>query len=105
MYKTEKRLYVTADRSRVVDEDDPAAAVLLAAEGVEIQDDEAARLGLTGKRHAAAEPEVVYSTVAPPKEADAPSEEDDDDEKVKAKALGGPPENKARHMASKKDDK
>jgi hypothetical protein len=40
---------LTADREKVVEDGDPAAAFLLGGEGAEIPDDEAARLGL-GKR-------------------------------------------------------
>lgn len=94
MYKSDKRLYTTADRSRVVDEDDPEAAVLLVAEGGEISDEEAARLGLTGKRAAKApEPAVVHSIAADP-EADPES-----------KAVSGPPETKARAASARKSDK
>jgi hypothetical protein len=96
MYKAEKRLYTTADGSEVVDENDPRAAVLLAAEGMEIPDAQAERLGLTGRKRAAApEPPVVPSIAADP----APAEE-----AVEAKAVSGPPENKARAAATRKAD-
>lgn len=45
MISTE-RLYVTADRSRVVSEGDPAAAFLLVAKGVEIPKEAVAKYGL-----------------------------------------------------------
>jgi hypothetical protein len=96
MYKAEKRLYTTADGSEVVDENDPRAAVLLAAEGMEIPDAQAERLGLTGRKRAAAlEPPVVPSIAADPEPAE---------EAVEAKAVSSPPENKARAAATRKAD-
>lgn len=77
MYTSEKRLYVTADRSRVVDEDDPEAAYLLVGEGGELDDAEAKKYGLK----------------APAKMDDAPA----DDEKAQA-----PVSNKARKAAEDK---
>lgn len=41
-----ERLYLTADKSRVVAEGDPAGASLWAAPGDEIPDDDAARFGV-----------------------------------------------------------
>lgn len=75
-YRSEKRLYLTADRTRVVEEGDSDAAYLLVSEGGEISDQEAKQYGLTGKAK------------AEPKDADA-SEAD-------TKAISAPPENKAR---------
>jgi hypothetical protein len=48
MMRAEKRLYLTRDRSRVVEEGAADAAFLLAAQGAEIPDAEARRLGLIG---------------------------------------------------------
>lgn len=45
----DRRLYVTADKSKVVEEGDPTAAYLLAGEGTEIPIEEAERLKLTVK--------------------------------------------------------
>lgn len=42
-----KRIYLTADRSRVVDVNDPKAAVLLVGEGGTISDEDVERYGLT----------------------------------------------------------
>lgn len=42
----DRRLYLSADRQRVLEEGDPAAAYLLAGVGGEIVPSEAARLGL-----------------------------------------------------------
>lgn len=81
MYRSDKRLYLTRDRSRAVEEGDPEAAFLLVVAGGEMPDDEAKRLGLTGKKQAAPEPEPVPSTAAdrePPAEeqpAGPPAEE------------------------------
>lgn len=49
MYRLTKRTYLNADRSRVVEESDPAAAVLLGNVGAEVSDYDAKRLGLTGE--------------------------------------------------------
>ena len=46
MLVAEERLWLTADRERVVGEGDPEAAFLLAAEGDTIEAEEAKRLGL-----------------------------------------------------------
>lgn len=48
-YKTDRRLYVTADGSRLVDENDPEAAYLLAPAGEEIPDDVAEKYGLVSR--------------------------------------------------------
>lgn len=77
MWKSDRRLWLTADRSRAVPEDDPEARFLLVTEGGEISEEEAERLGLTGKK-------------AEPVMAEPESESD-----TEGKALGGPPETKA----------
>ena len=46
MWTAPKRIFVTADRSRVVDETDPDAAMLLVGAGGQIDQAEAERLGL-----------------------------------------------------------
>lgn len=96
MYKADRRIYVTADRSEVVEESDPRAAILLAAEGQEITDAEAKRLGLVGKKAAEPDPVVVQSSAADP-------EPPADEEATRAKAVAGPPETKAQ--AAPKADK
>lgn len=74
-YTSDKRLYVTADRSRLVAEGDPAAAFLLVGAGGEIPEAEARRYGLL------AEPESAPEKAKP---------------KAHDKARHGPPENKGR---------
>lgn len=49
MIVADRRLWLTADKARVVEDGDPAAAFLLASPGTEIPVDEAERLGLTEK--------------------------------------------------------
>lgn len=46
---SDRRLYVTADRGRVVEEGDPAAAFLLASAGGEISTDAVSTYGLAQK--------------------------------------------------------
>lgn len=60
-----EHVYVTKDRSRVVEETDPDVGMLLYAAGDDIPEAEAKRLGLGeyAKKAAKAQPEVVYSTV------------------------------------------
>lgn len=52
----EERLFLTADKEKVVKEGDPAAAFLFASPGEEIDAEEAKRYGLTSRK-AAAKPE------------------------------------------------
>lgn len=52
-YTATERLFLTADRERVVSADDPEAAFLLANEGTEIPAEEVERLGLAGRKAAA----------------------------------------------------
>lgn len=70
-YRSDKRLYLNNDRSKVVEEGDADAAFLLVGEGGEISDQEAKQYGLTGKAKA-------------------------DDKDADVKAISAPPENKAR---------
>lgn len=92
----EKRYYLNADRSRVVEEDDPSATYLLAAEGTDISNEDVERYGLGKKKMADPDPVVVHSTAAdPPKADEAPAE---------AKMVESPPENKAMKLAAKKAD-
>ncbi len=58
MYLAPRRLYVTADWARVVPEDSPDAAFLLAAEGQRLDEATARRLGLLDEPPAAPEPET-----------------------------------------------
>lgn len=78
--RADRRIYTNADKSKVVEESSPDAAILLAAEGDDVPDADARRLGLMDKPKAkpAAEPE--------------------------SKAVSGPPENKAQKVPDKKAD-
>jgi hypothetical protein len=49
----DRKLWLTADKSKVVEDGDPDAAFLLGTPGTVVPDDEAERLGLTGKPKAA----------------------------------------------------
>jgi len=62
IYTSPARLFLTADRSRVVAEDDPEAAWLLVGEGCELPAEEAARYGLV------AEERTPPAAAAPPTE-------------------------------------
>lgn len=46
MYRTDRRLYFTSDKARVVEHGEPEAAFLMAAAGHEISDEDAERFGL-----------------------------------------------------------
>lgn len=47
MFTSTKRLYLTADKAKVVEEGDPEAAFLLVGEGGQIPQEEAEKYGLT----------------------------------------------------------
>lgn len=57
MWTAPKRIYVNADRSKVVDESDPEAASLLVGEGGQLDEAEARRLGLLDKPDTKAQPQ------------------------------------------------
>lgn len=79
--KSDRRIYINADRSRVVEESDPAATFLLVAAGKDVSDEDIKRYGLKfGK---------------PAVEAEAEAEADD--EKAEAAAA-----NKARRAGANK---
>lgn len=107
----DKRYYLNADRSRVVEEDDPDATYLLAAEGADISNEDVARYGLDGKKPKAPEAQVVHSIAADRAPADAPADvgvvEMDHDEYMKRHAaqqrLMSDPERQAE-LASLPDD-
>jgi hypothetical protein len=103
--KADRRLYLNADRSRVVEDGDPEAAYLLAAEGTDISNEDVRRYGLDKKQAPEPEPMVVHSIAAdPPKDEpkeDAPAEDDDD--KAESKAVSGPPANKAQSRKAAED--
>jgi len=50
VYRVERRLWLTADRTRVVEDGNPAARYLYATPGMDIPYAEAVRYGLTGAR-------------------------------------------------------
>lgn len=76
--QADRRLWLTADRERVVEEGDPEAAFLFATPGKDISDEDVERYGLKPARKAPA--------------ADAPAEE----------KQAAPAANKARKSAKKK---
>jgi hypothetical protein len=78
-FKSDKRLYVNADRSKIVEEDSPEAAYLLVGEGGQVSDEDAKKYGLK----------------APKAEAKA--------EEPESKQVAEPPQNKAQTMRSGKD--
>ena len=65
--KLDRKLWLTEDRSRVVEDGDPEAAFLLGTAGKEIPDDEAERLGLTSR------PAAKKAEATEDKQADAPA--------------------------------
>lgn len=67
LFTSDRRVYVTADRSRVVPETNPDAAYLLVAEGGTLPMDEAERYGLTGSSDPPAEPEKPEPPAPPEK--------------------------------------
>jgi hypothetical protein len=75
---SQKRLYLTSDRSRVVEENDPDAAFLLVGSGCELPDLVALKYGII--------------VVQEEKAVEAPSEN---------KAIQFPPENKRSKKSSK----
>jgi hypothetical protein len=52
IYEGKEKLFLNADKDKLVKEDSPEAAFLFAAPGDEVDDDEAKRLGLSGKKQA-----------------------------------------------------
>lgn len=74
MWISDRRIFVTVDRSRAVSAEDPAAAFLLVGEGGSLPMSEAIQYGLVGgfatKQEPKAEPETE-STVNPTEESAA----------------------------------
>lgn len=67
-FTTDRRLWLTADKERVVEEGDPDAAFLFVSAGKEVSDEDASRYGLDAPAPAPApEPE-------PEKQADPPAD-------------------------------
>jgi hypothetical protein len=101
--RADKRYYLNADRSKVVEQDDPDAAYLLAAEGDDITNEDVKRYGLGSKKQSDPVPAVVHSIAADPPQDD---DEPEDGEKAPAEAKAQRPvEDKAvKPSAAKKDD-
>ncbi len=87
MYIAKKRLYLNASKTRVVDENSPEAAFLLAGIGHELPDDVALRYGLL---------EAETTSVATSVEAEPPREQEP------RRKRGRPPSNK---MGARPQDK
>jgi hypothetical protein len=88
--KADRRYYLNADRSKIVEEGSSEAAYLLAAEGADIPTEDARRYKL-GRY---ADDEVPA----------APAEAKAEEKPADAKAVAGPPENKAQGRAASKAD-
>jgi hypothetical protein len=72
----DRRLYLSSDKSRAVEEGDAAAAYLLACEGGEIPVEEVARLGLSARGDRvvlASEPEPEPEPAPEPEVEDKPA--------------------------------
>jgi hypothetical protein len=78
-HKVDRRLYLTADGKRVVEEGDKDAVSLYASAGKEIPMAEAERFGLTKPAPAAEEEPVVEGASGAEVEASAESTEDEDE--------------------------
>lgn len=87
-FQTDKRLYLTADKSRVVEEDDPERAFLFKGVGATVTGAEAEEYGLSGP-DADAESEPDAAMEPEPQEPQAAETEPD------AKAMDAAPANKA----------
>jgi hypothetical protein len=86
-YTSDKRLYLNADRSKIVEEDDPDAAHLLVAAGGQVSDVIAKQYNLKAKEKSEAKAD------------------DAGDEKPEAKQVSSPPENKSKSAAEATKDK
>lgn len=99
---SKERLYVNADKSKVVPEDSPEAAFLLVGQGGELTNEQVKQYGLKKSQLVGpgGEDEPEEATAEEPKadesEAKAVAEADN-------KAVEEPPANKARHRAQAKD--
>jgi hypothetical protein len=115
-YRSEKRLYLTADRERVVEEGDENAAYLLVAEGGELSDEEVNRYKLKGgnapeqsqldreqEALKLAEERGSEDEAAVRRQTIAGLEDEEKAQKTQRKQVDSPPENKARSMREEKD--
>jgi hypothetical protein len=91
--RSDRRYYLNADRSKIVEEGSSEAAYLLAAEGADIPTEDARRYKLG--RYADDEASVAQDVAADAKAEEKPAD---------AKAVAGPPENKAQGRAASKAD-
>jgi hypothetical protein len=96
-FRSDKRLYVNADKSKVVDEDSPEAAYLLVGAGGSVSDEDAKKYGLK-KQAKAEEPEAKVEA----KVEAAPESEPEAEDEAESKAHDAPPENKAKTMGGRK---
>lgn len=71
MPTVDRRLYLTADESELVEEGDPRAAFLWAGEGTEVSDEDAERVGYKPPRKSAA-PAEDKAVSAPAEDKAAP---------------------------------
>jgi hypothetical protein len=85
-FLSDKRLYLNADKSKVVEEDDPDASYLLVAAGGQVSDEHAKQYGLKAKE-----------------KAEAKAEEKAESEPAETKQVSAPPENKSRSAEATKD--
>lgn len=67
--QADRKLWLTADRERVVEDGDPDAAFLLAAEGDELDDEDVERYGLNRSQKKAASAENKQTAPAENKAA------------------------------------
>lgn len=94
-FKSEKRLYLNSDRSKVVEEDDADAAYLLVNAGGQVSDADAKQYDLK-KADVKADAE---------EKAEEKPAENKAEEKAESKQVEDPPENKARTMERGSKDK
>lgn len=96
-FQSNRRLYLTADKSRVVEEGDPQARSLLVRAGGNVSAELAERYGLSAPKTTRAEAKAEE-----PKAEPAPETEPEATEEPEAKAVPGPSENKARRVPAEK---
>lgn len=70
----DRRLFLTADKDRLVEPDDPEAAFLWAGEGDEVTEEAAKAVGYTGGKKVKAEADQPAADEPEAKEADAPED-------------------------------
>ena len=109
MYRnnTGEAIYVNADRSKTVKENDPDAAYLLVGPNGELPDDEAEKYGLKGKVEQLSEADARKAALAAAEERNAVEEARVHrarlaDAEAEEKALKSAPENKAVHPQATK---